>query len=259
MLNSVERFSSRVENYVRYRPGYPDEIIELLTGAGCLTAESIVADIGSGTGFLTELFLKNGNKVFAVEPNAVMRAVAEKSLGHYENFVSLNGTAEATTLNSGSVNLITAAQAFHWFDQQLARAEFLRILRPAGCVVLVWNERRLETTPFLRDYEKFLMKFGSDYQDVRHENVQRDLRPFFAPDEFKVATVENFQVFDLAGLTGRVLSSSYAPQAGDQNFEAMNADLRELFHKHQQNGTVTVEYDTRLYYGQLSPRQTSTK
>ena len=255
MVDSIQRFSTRVGNYANYRPGYPAEIIGLLVSECGLTTDSVIADIGSGPGNLAEIFLNHGNQVFAVEPSPGMREAAERGLGSYPNFISIDGSAEATTLGEGSVDIVAAGQAFHWFDQESARREFVRILRAEGCVVLVWNERRLEATPFLRDYENFLIKFGTDYQRIRHENVQNDLHPFFAPGSFKVAVLENRQAFDLDGLTGRVLSNSYSPEPGNPNYQPMVEELRALFEQHQAGGLVTIEYHAKVYFGHLRLRQ----
>lgn len=147
MTDPTQRFSSRVENYSRYRPSYPRQVLELLFEECGLTAASIIADIGSGTGIMTRLFLENGNQVFAVEPNREMRQEAEWNLASYSHFVSVDATAEATTLRAGSVDFVVAAQAFHWFDREKVRPEFVRILKPEGWVVLVWNDRRPDSTP----------------------------------------------------------------------------------------------------------------
>src|SRR5256885_34515 len=184
----TKRFSTRVDNYSRYRPGYPTGVIDLLVSACGLGSNSVVADIGSGTGILSELFLKNGNRVLAVEPNLEMRSAAEYLLNHYRRFTSIDGSAEATTLADASADFITAAQAFHWFDQKRARSEFTRILKPGGWVILVWNERRLATSAFLRDFEDLLLKYGTDYSQVRHENVDSEIASFFHPAAFKIAT-----------------------------------------------------------------------
>lgn len=254
MNDSVARFSSRVENYVKYRPGYPAEIVGLLASECSLTPDSVIADIGSGPGNLSELFLKHGNQVFAVEPNQAMRAAAEGILGAFSNFKSIDGSADATKLDPASIDFITAGQAFHWFDQECSRKEFLRILRPDGWVVLVWNERRVKATPFLRDYEAFLIKYGTDYQRVRHENVQKDLLPFFAPEKFKEVSLRNLQVFDLRGLKGRLLSNSYAPEPGSPDYQPMIEELQSIFATHEEDGKVTVEYDAKVYYGHLRSR-----
>ena len=249
MRNSVDRFSTRVEDYAKFRPGYPLEILELLKRECGLKPTSIVADIGSGTGILTELFLKNDNKVQGVEPNPIMRNTAERLLSSYSSFISVAGSAEHTTLESHSVDFITAAQAFHWFTRDEAKIEFARILKPSGWVVLLWNERRTNSTPFLRDYEQLLLRFGTDYQQVRHENVKGEIESFFAPISPKAAHFDNVQLFDYQGLEGRSRSASYTPERDDPNFEPMYRALWEIFAIHAKEGLVALEYDTWVHYG----------
>lgn len=250
-MNSVDRFSSRVENYAKYRPGYPVGVLEVLKSDCGLTQESVIADIGSGTGLLSEIFLKNGNTVFGIEPNELMRAKAEGLLKGFANFKSVPATAETTTLPGGSIDFITAGQAFHWFDQAAAKLEFTRILKPNGWVVLAWNARRLDATAFLRDYEGLLLSYSPDYPVVRHENVDDEIGGFFAPQPMKFVSLENVQRFDFESLNGRLCSSSYAPEPGSPNFERMLKDLQDIFNAHNENGVVNFEYDTRIYYGPL--------
>jgi SAM-dependent methyltransferase len=249
--DSTQRFSSRVGNYVRYRPAYPSEVLELLKSDCGLTAASVIADIASGTGIFTRMLLENGSHVFGVEPNAEMRRAGEEFLRSYSNFTSVAGTAETTTLADCSVDLITAAQAAHWFDREKARGEFIRISRPGGWTVLLWNERRTDSTPFLRDYEHLLLEFGTDYQAVRYERTIGQIEAFFAPSRFKLRTFDYRQDFDYQALEGRLLSSSFTPQAGDAGYLAMLSELRRIFDKHQVNGRVTFEYNTLVYYEQL--------
>jgi SAM-dependent methyltransferase len=250
--DSTKRFSSRVENYVKYRPGYPSEIVTLLRQECGVTDRSLIADVGSGTGILTELFLKSGSQVLAIEPNDVMRAAAERLLAGHSSFRSINGTAEATTLPDQSVDLIVAGQAFHWFNHQGARSEFARILKPGGWVALIWNDRRTASTPFLRDYEELLQNCALDYRAVDHKQVDAAaIGSFFEPGPLKRSVFENRQVFDFEGLKGRLLSSSYAPEPGHPKHTPMIEKLDLIFHKHQQNGRVVFEYDTLVYYGQL--------
>src|SRR6202142_258249 len=163
------RFSDRVENYVRYRPGYPPEVLDLLRDQCGLQPTHVVADIASGTGLFTKLLLENGNSVYAVEPNAEMREMGAHVLEGYERLVTVSGTAEETTLASASVDFVTAAQAAHWFDLPRTRKEFVRILRTGGWCVLIWNERLTEGTPFLRVNEQLLLTYGTDYKAGRHE------------------------------------------------------------------------------------------
>lgn len=254
MRSPTERFSTRVENYAKYRPGYPKEIIELLRDECGLTKASIIADVGSGTGILSELFLKNGNTVYGVEPNRKMREAGEEGLRGYSNFKSIAGTAEETGLGGESVDFITAGQAFHWFDRERARKEFLRILKPEGWTVLIWNERRTESTPFLRAYEKMLIEYGTDYQTVNHTNVdERVVAGFFAPGDFRLKVIESRQDFDYESLRGRLLSSSYTPEEGHPNYAPMLEELERIFRAHQKGERVSFEYDTKIYYGQLAP------
>lgn len=248
-LAPTQRFSDRVENYVRYRPGYPREIVTLLMEMYGLTADSVIADLGSGTGNSTALFLEAGCTVQAVEPNREMRAAAEKLLGHRAKFHSVAGSAEATTLPEHSVDFVIAAQAFHWFDARAARQECDRILKPGGWVVLIWNERQLDATPFLRAYEKLLINFGTDYATVRHENIDTTKLAQFFSGPHVTHTFANAQHFDLEGLKGRLLSCSYAPGAGDPRHEPMLEELRRMFDEHQQDGQVSFTYDTKVHVG----------
>ena len=248
----TKRFSNRVENYLRFRPNYPKQILDFLKTDCELTPDSIIADIGSGTGFLSELFLANGNTVFGIEPNKEMREAGERLLKDYPRFTSIDATAETTALPEHGVNFVTAGQAFHWFDRARCREEFIRILRPGGWVVLVWNDRRADSTPFLRAYEQLLLNCSTDYQQVNHRNVDAAaLREFFKGDLIE-RSVSNFQQFDFASLTGRLLSSSYVPAAGEPGYDAMLAELKKVFEAHQEEGRVVFEHDTRVFYGRLS-------
>lgn len=251
MQKPVDRFSSRAENYARFRPGYPPAVVDVLKAQCGLTEASAVADVGSGTGILTELFLKNGNEVIGIEPNGPMRSFAERLLQGFPKFKSVDATAETTTLEPASVDFITAGQAFHWFDREKTRKEFARILKADGWVVLIWNERRLDSTPFLRDYEELLLRYGTDYQEVRHEKVAEEIAGFFAPEAFQLGTLENFQHFDFDALKGRVCSASYTPEPGHNSYKPMLSLLEQIFKAHARDGIVTFEYDTRVYYGHL--------
>ena len=251
-MEPSQRFTNRVEEYVRYRPGYPSGVIDVLRENCGLTNESIVADVGSGTGLLTRLFLENGNVVYGVEPNAALREAGEQYLKTFSRFRSVAGSAEETTLASASVHLIAVGQAFHWFDAKAAKAEFARVLKPGGCMAIAWNERRKDTSAFLRDYERLLLEFGTDYAQVS-ETYPTDERiaQFFAPLPFAKKSLPNEQRFDFEGLRGRLLSSSYSPAIGHPKHAPMLGELRRIFDTHAKAGAVIVEYDTRLYYGRL--------
>lgn len=249
-MNTVERFSNRVENYVKYRPGYPPEVLQLFRDEMNLRPDSVIADVGSGTGISTKLFLENGNEVFGFEPNDAMRSAAEEFLASFPNFHSRNGTAETTRLPDGSVDFVIAAQAFHWFDPQKTRAEFKRIVTENGFIALMWNERQLDRTPFLREYEQFLLKTANDYTKVRHENIDEEKLFDFFGQEFYRASFLNVQVFDFEGLRGRVLSASYMPAETDQSYPVMIKELKALFAKHAESGKIELSYDTNVFYAQ---------
>lgn len=254
-LNPTGRFSNRVENYLRYRPRYPREVITVLREQHGLDEGHAIADIGSGTGFLAELFLDNGNQVTGIEPNKEMREAGATYLGTYPGFSSRNGTAECTGLEEESVDFVVAGQAFHWFNPVAARTEFLRILRSPAHVALIWNHRKTHATPFLIAYEDLLRRYAFDYDKVAHRVVSSDeslIATFFAPHGFQLDVIyDHEQVFDLDGLTGRLLSSSYAPVRGEPHHETMLGELRRIFNEHQEGGTVRFLYDTMIYHGTL--------
>lgn len=246
------RFSGRVDAYVRSRPGYPEGLIPLLEREAGLRRSHTVADVGSGTGILTRLFLDHGNEVYAVEPNEKMRAAAEAAFEAIPLFRSVDGSAEATTLPAESVDLAAAGQAFHWFDREAARAEFARILRPPRPVALVWNDRRISESAFAERYEALLRRHGTDYGAVDHKNLGDDaFESFFRPGPWKRFALPNRQTFDEEGLRGRLLSSSYTPPPGDPRHAPMLDDLARLFRETSDNGAVVMEYDTTVYIGRV--------
>lgn len=246
------RFSDRVANYVRYRPGYPEGVLDILREEAGLTPASRIADIGSGTGISSELFLRNDNPVSCVEPNTGMRRAAEARLHGYPGFRSVEGTAEATTLPDRSVDHVVAGQAFHWFDRPKAKQEFVRILEPGGWAVLLWNTRRTDSTSFLRAYEALLRRHGTDYREVHHNNIDVDaLLDFFPRRKVERRTLYNEQRFDFAGLLGRLLSSSYVPNEQSPAYAPMVHELEEIFERYRESGEVCIEYDTEIYFGRL--------
>jgi SAM-dependent methyltransferase len=253
MTDSTQRFTARVENYARCRPAYPPELLDLMRRECGLTEDTVVADVGSGTGILARLFLDNGNRVIAVEPNDEMRRAGEMLLLGHSRFESVTGTAEATTLPRSSVDLITVGQAFHWFDPAPARKEFARVLGPDGRVVLVWNDRRKHGTPFQEAYEELLETYATDYAEVEHgrKGSMENIRGFFAPNAVHTDTFHNEQVLGFDGLLGRLLSSSYVPADGQPGHREMLAALESIFRDHENEGRVVMEYDTRAYYGPL--------
>jgi SAM-dependent methyltransferase len=247
--NSTTRFSNRVENYVKYRPGYPEEIVSWLQTHYGFPASKVIADIGSGTGISANLFLKNGYTVLGIEPNAPMREMSEQLLKNYPGFKAINGTAEATTLPGQSVDAVVAGQAFHWFDASKAKAEFLRVLKPGGLVILIWNER-LTNSSFEKEYDQLIINHGKDYVQVDHRNINTEnIQAFFHPQKCHLQIFPNRQVFDFGGLKGRLLSSSYMPVEGEDGYIAMTDDLKALFNKYNKDGFITIHYETKLYSG----------
>ncbi len=251
MTRATERFSSRVDNYVRHRPSYPPPAIELLRERCGLIPGAVVADLGSGTGILTELLLQSGAEVFAVEPNDPMRTAAEAQLGRHPRFRSVKGSAEATTLAPASVDLLVAGQAFHWFDPQRARIEALRVLRPGAWAALLWNERPPEATPFLADYEALLRRHAPEYTRITASRAEVGTLREFLGAAMELRTFANSQVLDFEGLKGRLMSSSYAPEPGSPDYEPMIALLRAVFARHERDGRIIMPYSTLVYFSQL--------
>ena len=247
-INPTGRFSDRVENYMKYRPTYPDAVLEILRQQTGLSTHSIIADIGAGTGISTRLFLNNGNPVLAVEPNDEMRQAAECVSVGVENFQSVSGTAEQTTLGRQSVDYVIAAQSFHWFDRLQVKREFRRILRPGGWVCLLWNTRRIDATPFLKAYEALLQTYGTDYQVIRHRNISYQMLQEFLGSSMQRFQMPNSQRFDYDSLKGRLLSSSYTPNENHPSFWPMLHRLEHLFETYAVCGQVSFEYETELYF-----------
>ncbi|GAC1455807.1 MAG: class I SAM-dependent methyltransferase [Steroidobacteraceae bacterium] len=251
MSSSCERFTSRADAYARHRPGYPAAAVTLLQQRCGLSAQAVVADIGSGTGILTALLLASGARVFGVEPNGAMRAVAETALAGAPRFRSVNGTAEDTTLAAGSVDLLVAGQAFHWFDAPKARREALRVIRAGGRGALLWNERPREATAFLADYEAMLRRHAPQYAAITASRAdEASMRGFFG-GAMERATFANQQELDFEGLRGRLMSSTYAPEPQDPGYAPIIAALRQVFDTHARAGRVVLPYQTLVYFGPL--------
>ncbi len=253
MKSPTQRFSDRVEDYLRYRPHYPAAMLAHLVQHCGFSRHWAIADIGSGTGLLAEQWLGNGNLVYGVEPNPEMRQAAATLWAAEPQFISIAGQAEQTTLPDAGVDCITVGQAFHWFEPAATRREFQRILKPEGWVVLVWNQRQLDTTPFLQDYEQLLQTYAPDYKSVRARLPNPEqLATFYHPGTVHSALFPNQQSFDAVGLYGRMMSSSYIPKPGEPQHIELRQALQDLFDTHQSQGQVQFHYQTALYYGQLA-------
>ncbi|WP_407923711.1 class I SAM-dependent methyltransferase [Cohnella fermenti] len=253
-MNSKQRFSNRVDTYVKYRPSYPKEALDYLFGEVGFGPGSVVADVGAGTGIFSALLLERGAHVIAVEPNEAMRAEAVGRLAAQggDRFEAASGSAEATGLPDASVDGITCAQSFHWFDREATRAEFRRILKPGGRAALIWNNRVTTGTAFLEEYEQLLLGLGTDYAKVNHRNVTREhLEAFFRDGNVREARFAISQRFDFDGLSGRLRSSSYSPAPDTAGFAPMMKALRELFDRNEQGGTVSMDYVTEVYWGEV--------
>jgi ubiquinone/menaquinone biosynthesis C-methylase UbiE len=252
-MNGATRFARRSEFYARSRPGYRDAVIELLRRECGWTPGAVIADIGAGTGISSELFLRHGSTVFAIEPNAEMRACAESLLSRYAGLHVVAGSAESTGLSDSSIDFVAAGTAFHWFDTDLARAEFRRILQPQGWVVLLWNERRSESSDFSLAYEDLLQSFSTDYKQHwgnQRKNVLQMAGRFFAGPH-GVERFENLQILDFDGLRARLLSSSYSPLPGEPAHDEMITELLQIFERFQRDGQITFEYETVVCWGRL--------
>lgn len=250
--NPTQRFTGRVESYRRFRPSYPPELADRLRSVCGLSPDSVIADVAAGTGLLTQVFLAAGFRVTAVEPNAEMRAACGSLAAEFPRLEIVEGVAEATGLPDHSIDLITVAQAMHWFDLEKARAEFCRVLKPGGWCAVLYNNRHPGGDAFHEGYEELLDEFGIDYAAVKGQHMGRKrLAAFFAPSSMECAAFPNEQSFGLVDLEGRVLSSSYMPRPGHPRFEAMGEAIRRLFDRTQTSGRVTMKHDCVVCWGKL--------
>jgi len=251
MSDSTKRFSNRVDNYVKYRPGYPKEVIDYLEKECHLSALAVVADIGAGTGIFTKLLLERNYQVYAIEPNDAMREEADRQLRHFPNYHSMIGKADLTGLSSQSIDLIVCAQAFHWFNTPETKTEFKRILKPGGQAALIWNNRDIEADKFAVAYDELLKTLsGGDYERINHQNLSKaDFDNFYA--DYSLTKFPNQQVFDFEQLAGRAFSSSYVPGEDTEAGKAFKLELKAVFDRYQQDGKVIFRYDTEVYLGNV--------
>ncbi len=247
----IEPFTKTVQYYLKYRPSYPKQVLDLLVNECGLNKNSVIADIGSGTGLLAKLFLDVGNTVYGVEPNQAMREAGEVYLAQYSQFHSISGTAEATHLENASMDFITAGTAFHWFDVEKTKREFKRIAKPKAWVVLVWNVRDTQS-PLICAYESLLLEYGKDYADSNAKKLDKvAMDTFFSDQTIKTASLRNVQQFDWEGFKGRLLSMSFIPGSEDARYKTMIEELNQIFLRYEKNGFIEFLYKTNLYYSHI--------
>lgn len=244
------RFSSRVDNYLKFRPKYPRKIISFMKHKLKLVSDSVVADIGSGTGLLSILFLEHGNKVYGIEPNEDMRKAGEQYLRKYNKFYSLNASAENTSLKPNSIDFIVAGQSYHWFDHKKSKIEFKRILKSKGKVVLIWNSKS-DTDNFTRIYVEIVKSHSKNYNIINNKSRKENtFIPFFSPELFYTKHFTNEQNLNWLELRGITLSFSYVPLVGSEH-NALFKELKDLFLKYQINKKIVFKYKTEVIYGNL--------
>jgi ubiquinone/menaquinone biosynthesis C-methylase UbiE len=251
MPDNTQRFTGRAEDYDRYRQRYPtEEILNRLREWCGLAPDWLVADIGAGTGMLAEVFLENGNRVLAIEPNLdmrdQMRPSVEQHLGHpAPQLEIIDATAEDTTLPAASIDLVAAGRAFHWFDKDRALAEFHRILKPTGWVVLVAVDRDRDSTdpayrPQIDAYEHLMATHGTDYTRVRSGYRTYDRIDTFFDGELHRAQLPGLRPLDWPTFSGHAKSLSVTPQPGHPGYDAFERALRHYFDTHARDGILTM-------------------
>jgi ubiquinone/menaquinone biosynthesis C-methylase UbiE len=246
----TKRFTGRAFFYSTSRPGYPERILDILRAEVGFDKTFIIADIGSGTGLLSQLFLENGNRVLAVEPNDEMRNFAEESLNKFPKFLSVQGTAEHTGIESASVDLVTVGQALHWFNCEASSSEFTRILKDNGHVCIVYNDRDNEDL-FMKDYDLIVRNYARNRASVPSID-DAYLSKFFKNEKYSKFSLPNEQTLDLEGLLGRMTSASYMPSPSDENqFAKLREEVARLFKKYEKLGRVRLLYDTSVILGKI--------
>lgn len=249
-MKPTERFSDRVANYIQYRPGYPADMVAFLVSQISTPQHKTCADFGSGSGIFSRLLVEHFKAVYGIEPNLEMRKAGEDNLQNHANFFSVDATAEHSGLASGSIDVITAAQAFHWFNLDAFKTECRRVLVSGGLVALIWNSR-LTDTAFLKRYDELLSLHATDYNEVNHQNLTNDQFNRFFEGDYRLHTFSNVQRFDLASVFGRLDSSSYSPKPGTPEFKSLRDELSRAFDAFNDNGLVDFNYETKLYLGRV--------
>lgn len=248
-MNNTTKFDGKGEIYAKARPRYAVALFDYIKNTLQIPERSVFADIGSGTGIFSEQLLHNGYRVCAVEPNADMRKKAEEKLSLYKDFVSVDGADSNTTIPNQSVDCITTAQAFHWFDVDAFKKECRRILKPYGKVIIVYNTRD-ESAECNRALADHLRKYCPDFQGFSKGMNDEKCRAFF-DDQCDVFRADNSQTYDRQGYINRILSSSYSLCTGDEKFAEYIADINCLFDAFSHDGTLIVPMHTVAYIGTI--------
>ena len=246
-----QKFDNKGKLYAKGRPGYPNKLFEHLIENNIISNNSTVADIGSGTGLFTVQLSPSVGKIYAVEPNGDMRRVAEERYEEYDNTVSVDGTAENTSLGEKSVDFVTVAQAFHWFDRPSFKIECQRILKPNGKILLVWNDRDTSSELIKENYEInccFCPDFKGSSSGI---DFDREAFTDFFEGDFEVVSFRNDLTYNLDAFVARCLSSSYAPKQDDASYEPYVRALEELFGRYESDGTIPYPYIARCYIGSV--------
>ena len=254
MTDSKERFSGRAGRYAQYRPGYPAEAVDWIISQTGIEPGAMAADIGSGTGKFTRLLLERGYRVQAVEPNQNMREAAEQELSGHPGFTSLPFSAEETGIAGGSVDLITSAQAFHWFDREKCKAEWKRILKPGGMAVLVWNARSDEygqDSGLMAEYGAAIKKWSVNYPFTQQDNMTPAVYAAFFGGGYEEKHFHWRQPYTYDELLGFSLSKSYAPLPGHEHYEPLAEALKDIMERYGEGGVVYLQYQTEVILGRL--------
>lgn len=250
-MNTTQNFSGLANVYTMGRPVYATEFIDMLYSKYGVTEESIIADIGSGTGKLAKQLLDKGSMVYGVEPNADMRSIAIRELQNYAKFEAVNGTASQTTLKDNSIDYVTVAQAFHWFDVTEFKKECKRILRKDGLVFLVWNMRDMSSVVNQASYEiykEYCPKFKGFSGGIQKDDIR--IREFFDND-YEYVTFKNPLFYDKETFIHRSLSGSYSLRQGEEGYSEYVLRLRELFDEYEENGYLEMANNTVVYVGKI--------
>ena len=250
-MDNTQRFSDRVENYQKFRPSYTDETIDYIFHNFGLSRDSVLADVGAGTGIFTEKLVTKCKLVYAIEPNQEMRTAADKRLSSYSSYKSINGTSDKTMIGNNSIDGITVAQAFHWFDIVKTKKEFKRILKKDAYVFLIWNNR-IANTPFLSAYEDVLKNKLPEYKVVNHKNITDEIINTFINKDYQKTIFPNTQTFTLDGVLGRLSSSSYTPKEDTKEYHIIKEEIINAFNQYSSGGFVEFNYNTEVYSGKIT-------